>query len=84
MGGEPKLIEHIVPPAVRVVEGERPPQDVSLFPEESATIRNATKKRRRDFRAGRACARLALAALGVQGAAIPSGPRLEPLCRRAS
>jgi len=73
------LIEHIVPPAVRVVEGEQPPQGVSLFPEESAIIRNAAEKRRRDFRAGRACARLALAALGVQGTAIPSGPRREPL-----
>jgi 4'-phosphopantetheinyl transferase EntD len=79
MGGEAKLIERIVPPVVRVVEGERPPQDVSLFPEESAIIRNAAEKRRRDFRAGRACARLALAALGVHGTAIPSGPRREPL-----
>jgi 4'-phosphopantetheinyl transferase EntD len=79
MESEPKLIERIVPPVVRVVEGERPPQDVSLFPEESAIIRNAVEKRRRDFRAGRACARLALAALGVNDVAIPSGPRGEPL-----
>ncbi len=73
------MIERIVPPVVRVVEGERPPQDVSLFPEESAIIRNAVEKRRRDFQAGRACARLALAALGVHDVAIPSGPRREPL-----
>jgi 4'-phosphopantetheinyl transferase EntD len=73
------LIERIVPPMVRVVEGERPPQDVSLFPEESVIIRNAVEKRRRDFRAGRACAHLALAALGVHDVAIASGPRREPL-----
>jgi 4'-phosphopantetheinyl transferase EntD len=79
MESEPKLIERIVPPVVRMVGGERPPQDVSLFPEESAIIRNAGEKRRRDFRAGRACARLALAELGVQEVAIPSGPRGEPL-----
>jgi 4'-phosphopantetheinyl transferase EntD len=79
MESELKLIERIVPPVVRVVEGERPPQDVPLFPEESAIIRNAAEKRRRDFRAGRACARLALAALGVHDVAIPSGPRREPL-----
>ena len=80
MHGRPaQLIERIVPPVVRVVEGEQPPQDVSLFPEESAIIRNAVEKRRRDFRAGRACARLALAALGVHDVAIPSGPRREPL-----
>src|SRR5437016_4273116 len=54
MGGEPTLIQHIVPPMVRVVEGERPPQDFSLFPEELAIIHNAAEKRRRDFRAGRA------------------------------
>jgi 4'-phosphopantetheinyl transferase EntD len=79
MESELKLIERIVPPVVRVVEGERPPQDVPLFPEESAIIRNAAEKRRRDFRAGRACAHLALAALGVHDVAIPSGPRREPL-----
>jgi 4'-phosphopantetheinyl transferase EntD len=73
------LIERIVPPVVHVVGGERPPQDVSLFPEESAIIRNAAEKRRRDFRAGRACAHLALAALGVHDVAIASGPRREPL-----
>jgi hypothetical protein len=32
------MIQHIVPPVVRVVEGEQPPQDVLLFPEESAII----------------------------------------------
>ena len=42
------MIRHIVPPVVRVVEGERPPQDVSLFPEESALIRNALFARMRD------------------------------------
>jgi 4'-phosphopantetheinyl transferase EntD len=73
------MIEHIVPPVVRVVEGEQPPQGVALFPEESEIIRHAAEKRRRDFRAGRACARLALTALGVHDLAIPSGPRREPL-----
>jgi enterobactin synthetase component D / holo-[acyl-carrier protein] synthase len=79
MENEPKLIQRMVPAVVRVIEGEGPPQDVSLFPEEAAVIANAVEKRRRDFRAGRACARLALADLGIHDAAIGSGPRREPL-----
>src|SRR5438105_8586093 len=73
------MIERIVPSVVHVVEGQNGPQDVSVFPEESVVIRTAVEKRRREFRAGRACARLALAALGIHDVPIPSGPRREPL-----
>ncbi|MEA2589476.1 MAG: hypothetical protein QOH66_2403 [Actinomycetota bacterium] len=73
------MIERMVPSVVRVVEGESAPQDVSLFPDESVVIRHAVEKRDREFRAGRACARLALAALGIHDVPIPSGPRREPL-----
>src|SRR3989440_895882 len=79
MGDPARMIGRIVPSVVRVVEGENPPQDVSVFPDESVVIRNALEKRRREFRAGRACARLALAALGIHDVSIPSGPRREPL-----
>jgi 4'-phosphopantetheinyl transferase EntD len=73
------MIERIVPSVVCVVEGQNTPQDVSLFPEESIVVRTAVEKRRREFRAGRACARLALAALGIHDVPIASGPRREPL-----
>lgn len=79
MGDPARIIERMVPSVVRVVEGENAPQDVSAFPDESVVIRHAVEKRRREFRAGRACARLALAALGIHDVPIPSGPRREPL-----
>jgi 4'-phosphopantetheinyl transferase EntD len=53
--------------------------DADLFPSESEALGRAVEKRRREFTAGRACARLALERLGVPVVAIPSGPHGEPL-----
>lgn len=50
-----------------------------LFPEEEALIARASAKRRRDFTAGRECAREALAALGAAKVPILRGYRGAPL-----
>ena len=75
------MLERILPPPVAVVAetGER---QVELFPEEEAALGNAVEKRRREFVTGRACAREALARLGLPAQAIPTGARGEPLWPR--
>jgi len=50
-----------------------------LFPEEERAISEAVPKRRREFSAGRHCARLAMAQLGYAGCAIPSGIDRAPI-----
>ena len=62
--------------AVAEVRGDLP--DAILFAEEKEAIGRAVEKRRREFRTGRACARAALAELGVEAQVIPSGPRGAP------
>jgi len=51
----------------------------TLFPEEQAAIRNAVRKRRREFIAGRTCARRAMATLGEGPAPIPQGGDRAPI-----
>lgn len=51
----------------------------ALFPEEEASISRAVARRRREFTAGRACARQALAELGLGPKAIPVGPNRAPV-----
>jgi 4'-phosphopantetheinyl transferase EntD len=55
------------------IEGEPP-----LHPEEAALARDMGPARRREFAAGRACARRALAALGVADGAVLRGARRAP------
>ena len=50
-----------------------------LYPEEAACIRGAVEKRRREFTAGRQCARAALASLGIARFPLLVGPQREPL-----
>jgi len=50
-----------------------------LFEEERSQIASAINKRQREFRAGRCCARRALAQLGVQACAISAGPDRAPV-----
>ena len=50
-----------------------------LYPEEAACIRRALVKRRREFTAGRLCAREALAKLGVRGFPIVVGKARLPV-----
>lgn len=49
-----------------------------LFPAEEAVLSGAPAQRRAEFATGRACARAALAALGLPATAILPGPRGEP------
>ena len=47
--------------------------EAPVYPEEEVSILNAVPKRRREFAAGRNCARRALALLGVQDRPLPMG-----------
>jgi len=53
--------------------------DGPLYPEEEISIRNAVSKRRREFAAGRNCARRALASLGIPARPLPMGNDREVL-----
>jgi 4'-phosphopantetheinyl transferase EntD len=72
------VLERILPPSV-VVRVAGADHDAPLHPEEEALVERAVAKRRREFRAGRACARAALADLGLPPQPILSGPKGEPL-----
>lgn len=72
------MIGDILPPGVAVAEAFRDLTDVTLFPDEEAAIANAVEKRRREFTTARACARAALAKLGVPPAPIVPGRRGAP------
>ena len=73
-----QLIDSVLPSSAVAVE-TREERDVELFPEEERALGRAVEKRRREFVSGRACAREALAALGVGPVPLGSGPRGEPL-----
>ena len=73
------MLEQILPPSVAVSTARDDAAAEGLFPEEKAQIVNAVPERRREFATARSCARAALAELGVGPAAIPSGPKGEPI-----
>jgi 4'-phosphopantetheinyl transferase EntD len=72
------MIGEILPPQVAAVEAFDDLPDVVLYTGEEAVIANAVDKRRREFATGRACARAALARLGVPSAPILQGLRGSP------
>ncbi len=72
------MLERILPPPVAVV-AETGDREAELFAEEEAALGKAVEKRRREFITARACAREALARLGLPAQAIPTGARGEPL-----
>lgn len=72
------MLERILPASVAVAATGEDNPDAALFAEEEATIGEAVEKRRREFVTARACAREALAKLGVSPQAVPSGPRGAP------
>ncbi len=72
------MLERILP-ASAVVRATRGDLDAALCPEEEAMVEHAVEKRRREFATARACAREALAELGLPRQAILSGPKGEPL-----
>jgi 4'-phosphopantetheinyl transferase EntD len=72
------LIEEILPAPVVAAEEFGDVPDVVLFPEEEAAIAKAVDKRRREFSTARACARAALAKLGLPPVPIIPGLRGAP------
>ena len=73
------MIEKILPDGIACAESFGDQLDAELFPEEEELIARAVDKRRREFRTARACARTALAGLGVPPAPILSGERGAPV-----
>jgi enterobactin synthetase component D / holo-[acyl-carrier protein] synthase len=72
------VIERILP-EVAVVVSTRGEREVELFPAERKALGQAVEKRRREFVTARACAREALARLGLPPQPLPSGSRGEPI-----
>jgi 4'-phosphopantetheinyl transferase EntD len=72
------VIGDLVPPEVAVEESFGDLPGAELFPAEEAVIANAVGKRRREFTTARACARAALAQIGVPPAPILPGPGGAP------
>jgi 4'-phosphopantetheinyl transferase EntD len=72
------VLERLLPESVAVVAttGDR---SVELFPVEREALGQAVEKRRREFVTARACAREALATLGIPPQPIPTGSRGEPV-----
>lgn len=73
------MIESILPDYVVAAEAFDDDLDGDLFPEEEAVIERAVRKRRREFRTARICARRALGRLGRMPVPILSGSFGEPL-----
>jgi 4'-phosphopantetheinyl transferase EntD len=72
------MIEELLPQAVSAVEMRQDALDVVLFAAEQASVARAVEKRRREFTTARACAREALAQLGLAPSPIVNGERGEP------
>jgi 4'-phosphopantetheinyl transferase EntD len=63
----------ILPRSVAVATRREDVPESDLFPEEREAMGKAVEKRRREFATGRACARDALAQLGIPPRALPPG-----------
>jgi 4'-phosphopantetheinyl transferase EntD len=72
------VLERILSPPV-VIRVAGADHDPIPWAEEAGLIERAVEKRRREFLAGRDCARAALAGLGLPPRPIPRGPQGEPL-----
>jgi 4'-phosphopantetheinyl transferase EntD len=73
------VIEEILPGEVVAVDTREEWLDIELFPQERASLGQAVEKRRREFITARACARRALAQLGLPPSPIATGERGRPL-----
>jgi len=72
------VIEEILPAAVASAETFTDPADAVLFPQEAAIVERVSDNRRREFTAGRECARIALGKLGIAPVPILIGERGAP------
>src|SRR5438132_715206 len=77
-------MDRLVPVRVVVVEATQAEWDSQLLPEEARLVATAVGRRRREFAAGRACARLALGRLGFPEAPLLSGPDRAPVWPEAA
>ena len=73
-----QVIEAILPPEAHAASARQDDDSAVLFPEEAAVIARAVDRRRREFATGRACARAALASLGIPACPILPGTRGAP------
>jgi 4'-phosphopantetheinyl transferase EntD len=72
------VIDRLLPPGVRVAELRDFDAAGDLWPEEAAGLGEVCCGRAAEFRAGRHCARAALARLGVTAGAVPRGGDRAP------
>ncbi|MDE3069436.1 MAG: 4'-phosphopantetheinyl transferase superfamily protein [Acidobacteriota bacterium] len=79
MEREAAMVALIVPAVARCAEMDPAQAPARVHPEEELMIAGAGAGRRREFRAGRACAHLALERLGAGGGPVLRGERGEPL-----
>jgi len=73
------LLDGLFPSDVITASGTLDSDVAPLMPEEELVIARSVFKRRREFAAGRQCARTALARMGIQDFPLLSGSRREPL-----
>ena len=73
------MIASLFPEGVIVVRATPEMESDPLHPEESVRAQRMGAKRRLEYARGRACARRALAELGIEGFALLSGEKREPL-----
>ncbi len=79
---ETALVRDQFPPEVVVVLATAEDHYARLLAGEETCVQDAVEKRVREFRAGRACARRALAQLGVHDFALVAGPDRDPIWPR--
>jgi 4'-phosphopantetheinyl transferase EntD len=72
------MIGDILPAGVAAAESFGDLPEAALFPAEEAIVANAVEKRRTEFATARACARAALAKLGLPAVPIGTGVRGAP------
>jgi 4'-phosphopantetheinyl transferase EntD len=72
-------MERLLPADVAVAEATQREWESDLLPEEARLVAAAVDRRRREFAAGRACARLALGRLGLETGPLLSGPDRAPV-----
>lgn len=73
------MLEEILPACAVAVEAHGDIGEAISFPDEQAIVARAVGKRQREFATTRACARQALARLGVAAVPIPRGVSGEPI-----
>lgn len=73
------MFDELTPADVIVVSADAHMWSAPLFPDEERFVDGAVGCRRREFAAGRACAREALMGLGLRPVSIPSNPDRTPM-----